>query len=156
MHPETPAAGKPLTGLFPGLDVERMLAGLRRAGAPYGIGFNAFETVANSRLALEASEFARDAGKYAEAHTRLFRAYFQEGLNIGEKQVLLELFKGLDLDVVQLNNALEDHLYTPRLQLARQKGQKYGVTGLPTFIINKTEKIVGAQSYAVFQQALRF
>lgn len=132
-----------------------MLDGLRRAGAPYGIGFNAFKTVANSRLALEASEFARDAGKYAEAHTRLFQAYFQEGLYIGDRQVLLELFKGLNLDVVQLNNALEDHLYTPRLQLARQKGQKYGVTGLPTFIINDKEKIVGAQSYAVFQQAIR-
>lgn len=73
--------------------------GMNRAGAPYGIQFNPIDVVANSRLALEASEFARDMGKFEEAHTRLFRAYFHEGENIGAKSTLLRLLGEIGLSV---------------------------------------------------------
>lgn len=131
-----------------------MLIPLQTAGAPYGITFN-FEVIINSRLALEAGEFAREKGKFEEAHTRLFQAYFSEGQNIGEKAVVLKLLKEIGVEESELNDALESHIYTPRLEQARQLAQKHDINVLPTFIFDGRQKIVGAQPYAVFQRALQ-
>lgn len=155
LHPETPAAGVLLKSVFPGLDEEKMLAGINKAGALYGVAFERIEVMANSRLALEASEFARDSGKFEEAHARLFRAYFQQGRNISEKNIILELCKELGLDQGKLGDALEKRIYSLRLEQTRERGKKYGVNGLPTFIVNGKGKIVGAQPYSVFQKALK-
>ncbi|MEW6771843.1 MAG: DsbA family protein [Bacillota bacterium] len=154
LHPETPPAGKPLASICPGPDADRVLQSLRAAGAPYGVGFNRIEIVVNSRLALEASEFARDRGRFAEIHTRLFQAYFQEGQNIGEKPVILRLLRELGLDENEFNAAHEQGLYLPRLQRARELGREYGITAVPTFVINGKERIIGAQAYRVFQRVL--
>lgn len=155
LHPETPPEGKPLRQLLPGYDPDKMTEGMNRAGAPYGIKFNPIEIVANSRLALEAGEFARDAGKFEEAHIRLFHAYFQEGENIGEKGTLLRLLGEIGLDKRSLSNALDYHVYSSRLSQAHEKALEYGITALPTFIINGKEKIVGAQRYDVFTRCLK-
>ena len=129
--------------------------GMNRAGAPYGVQFNPIVVVANSRLALEASELARDEGKFEEAHTRLFRAYFQEGENIGEKSTLLRLLSEIEINIHQLSDALDKHVYSNRLQQGLVKARKYGITAVPTFIVNGKEKIVGAQPYEVFQRCLK-
>lgn len=132
-----------------------MILGLNRAGEPYGIQFKPIDVVANSRLALEASEFARDAGKFEEAHTRLFRAYFQEGENIGQKSTLLRLLSEIGLNEHQLSDALDQRLYSARLQQGLVKAGKYGIKAVPTFIVNGNEKIVGAQPYEVFQRCIK-
>jgi len=132
-----------------------MIIGMNRSGAPYGIQFNPINVVANSRLALEASELARDVGKFEEAHTRLFRAYFQEGKNIGEKNTLLRLFSEIGLNEQQLSYVLDNHVYSARLEQSLVKARKYGITAVPTFIVNGKEKIVGAQPYEVFQRCLK-
>lgn len=129
--------------------------GMNRAGAPYGVQFNPIVVVANSRLALEASELARDEGKFEEAHTRLFRAYFQEGKNIGEKSELLRLFSEIGLNEQQLSDALDNHVYSARLDKSLVEARKYGITAVPTFIVNGKDKIVGAQPYEVFQRCLK-
>ena len=131
-----------------------MIEGMNRSGAPYGIHFNPIEVVANSRLALEASEFARDQGKFEEAHSRLFRAYFQEGENIGEINTLLRLLGEIGLNMHQLRDALDNHVYASRLQQGGVKSREYGVTAVPTFIVNGKERIVGAQPFEVFQRCL--
>lgn len=127
---------------------------MNRSGAPYGVHFKPIDVVANSHLALEASEFARDQGKFEDAHTRLFRAYFQEGENIGEINTLLRLLGEIGLNESQLRDALDKHIYSSRLQQGLVKAREYGVTAVPTFIVNGTERIVGAQPYDAFQRCL--
>lgn len=130
-----------------------MLESLRRAGEPYGIAFSPLRFLANTRLALEASEYAREKGKFAEMHTRLFEAYFLEGRNIGERQTILEIGRETGLNERELGNHLVNHTYFPRLQKARRLGQEYGVKGLPTFIFPGNQRIVGARSYETFREA---
>jgi len=127
---------------------------MNSAGSPYGVHFNPKDMVANSRLALEASEFARDAGKFEEAHSRLFRAYFQEGENIGEKNILLRLLGEIGLNTHQLSDALDRGVFSDRLKQSIVRANKYSITAVPTFIINGEDKIVGAQPYKVFKQCL--
>ena len=140
--------------MIPGLDPDAMAGRLNAAGAPYGIEFGRRETVANSRLALEAAEFARDHGRYDELHGQLFAAYFQEGRNIGELETVLQVAGGAGLDTAALRQALARGVYRERLDVAREQGRACQVTGLPTFILNGAAKIVGAQRYDVFAGAV--
>lgn len=144
-----------LRQMFPNFDPGNMIRNMNRAGAPYGITFNPFEVVANTRLALEASEFARDAGLFEQAHTRIFKAYFQEGKNIGDLETLLDLLGEIGLDRQLLSSALENRTYASRLQQVRERARKHDVTALPTFIIGGKDKLVGARPYDNFTRLLR-
>lgn len=154
LHPETPLDGVFLSKLIPGYDSLAMTQKLNTAGAPYGISFGARESVSNSRLALEASEFARDHGRFEELHNLIFRAYFQQGENIGALATLCSLSTEAGLDSRSLSLALENGVYRERVRSARDSGEKYMVTGLPTFIFNGVEKIVGAVPYDAFLKVL--
>lgn len=135
--------------------MEHMIAGLNKAGAAYGVQFNPFEVMPNTRLALAASEFARDNGKYDRFSDVLFKALFLEGQNIGQLQTVLACARKVGLDEKSLTQALTEEKYIPRLHKARELGKKYDVAGLPTFIINNNKKIVGAQPYQTFVHAIQ-
>ncbi len=154
LHPETPPEGIKLADAYPDLDVPKMIAGLNEAGAPYGIKFAKMELISNTRLALEASEFARDQGKYNELHKLLFEAYFVHGQDLGQMQTVLDAAKKAGLDIAALEKCLKEQVYTPRLAAAREKGQKYQIAGLPTFIINEQKKFVGIKPYQTFTAAI--
>jgi len=106
-------------------------------------------------MALEASEYARDAGCYDSFHDHIFRAYFTEARDIGDLDVLLELAQGEDLDTADLRVALQEGRYASRLNEARREGQQAGINAVPTFIINGEFRIVGAQSLDFFRDRLR-
>jgi predicted DsbA family dithiol-disulfide isomerase len=155
LHPETPAEGVMLNKLFSGFDPNAMVERLVRAGAPYGIGFNRLERLSNSRLALEASEFARDRGGFHQLHTAFFEAYFLEGRDIGSLATVMEVAGAAGLDTGALEAALHKGVYRERLAKARELGVKHQVAGLPTFIFNGAEKLVGAREYEAFTRTVK-
>ena len=154
LHPETPPAGRPMRQFIPNYDPGRMVLNMNLAGAIYGIVFNPIEVAANTRLALDAAEYARDAGLYEQAHERILRAYFYEGENISLKETLLRLLAEIGLDRQGLSEALEAGVYAERLRQGRQLAQEHAVTALPTFIISGRDKIVGARPYEQFTKLL--
>ena len=125
---------------------------LRQYGREFGIVFGDPVLLSNSRLTLEASEYARDMGKHKEFHEYMFHAYFTETLDIGSLRVISSIAAKCDIDVTDLMNALKDGRYGSRLAEARKEGKKISLTGVPTFIINEKYKIVGAQPVAVFKE----
>lgn len=143
-----------LEKLFPDLDTQAMLGRLRKAGAPYGINFNEMKKISNSKLALEASEFAREHGKFEEFHDNVFQAYFLNGKDIGEIKTILDIAGETGLAPTDLEKSLQEGVYTPRLVKSRELGGEFQVTGLPAFIINGKKKIVGAQQYEAFTRAI--
>src|SRR5258706_11134072 len=57
-----------------------------------GLAMKPPSVLTNSRLALVAAEFARDSGADHEAfEERVYRAYFNEGANIGDRETGLQL-----------------------------------------------------------------
>jgi predicted DsbA family dithiol-disulfide isomerase len=155
IHPETPAEGVLLADKFKGANMDAMYDNLRHAGAPYGIEFGKMTKLSNSRMALEASEFARDHGKYDEFHGAIFHAYFTEARDIGSAEVVLGVAKQVGLDTDELQKALADGRYLPRLQEAQEEAYQYGISGTPTFIINGRYKVYGAQPLDAFRNALQ-
>lgn len=154
IHPDTPAQGVLLTEKFKGMNLSDSRENLRRAGAPYGIEFGAYTLLANSRLAIEASEFAKDQGQFPAFHEKVFYTTFTEARNIGDINVLLDIAQEVGLNRDELREALETGRYRERLEQAQEEAMRYGVSGTPTFIINDKYRVVGAQPLEAFRNAL--
>ena len=101
-----------------------------------------------------ASEFARDKRQYDSFHENIFHAYFTEGLDIGNLDIIAAIAEKSGLDNKEILNAVKDGRYVSRLDDARKEAQLIGLTGVPTFIINNKHKIVGAQPIETFRDFL--
>ena len=127
---------------------------LRRRGNEFGIVFGDLVVLSNSRLSLEASEYARDMGKHEQFHERIFHAFFTEAMDIGDAKKLCDLAAECGLDGIDMMHALKDRRYKSRLDEAKEEGMMIQLTGVPTFIVNNKHKIVGAQPVEVFTDLL--
>ena len=147
--------GTPLATKFRPEDINRMQQHLRSMGAPLGITFSDRARLSNSRLALQAAEYARENGKFAPFHEAVFHAYFALGLDIGDPEVVSQLGLDVGLDIEEMGKALQEGKYLPVLKKAQDVASSSGVTGVPTFLIGGKKSIVGAQPLDVFRSALR-
>ncbi len=132
----------------------KMYDHLRQRGREFGIVFGNHTLLSNSRIALGASEYARDMGMFDGFHENMFRAYFTEALDIGNLDVVSSVAKGNGLDADSMMAAIQDGRYRTRLDEARREGRMLNLTGVPTFIINGKYKIVGAQPLDVFKEVI--
>jgi len=155
IHPDTPLRGRPLTELFRKADIDRMMKHLRDMGASFGITFADRTFLSNSRPALIAAELARERGRFQPVHESIFSAYFSQGLDIGDADVLSDILRNAGIDAAILKNAIHDRTYASRLLQAQQEAVQAGVTGVPTFVINAKSTIVGAQPVDVFRKVLQ-
>jgi predicted DsbA family dithiol-disulfide isomerase len=157
IHPEWPAEGVPASEYRRGMDPESrrmMWARIAGLGQAVGLEMRSPEILANSRLALEATEFALENG-HAEAFERyVYEAYFKQGGNISKPQVLSEIAEALGLDSSGLMAALESNHYSARLRTNAELAHELGVDGVPTFFVGNYP-MVGAQSEEVMRQILR-
>ena len=154
LHPETPPQGMLLAERFKGRDLTPFYEQLNNRGKELSIVFNTHELLSNSRLALMASEYARDVGAYEAFHENMFHAYFTEGLDIGSPDVIAAVAAKSGLDGKEMLAAAGDGRYESRLDEARREGESLSLTGIPLFIVNDKYKIVGAQPLNVFRDFL--
>ncbi len=155
IHPETPPEGIPLVKMFPRADVAAMTGSLNSMGAPFGLTFRKIVNIANSRMSLEAGEFAKAQGRFEQFHHAVFQAYFSHGKDIGHIEVLKQIGKEAGLDADALGTALRTGTYRRVLEEAKEDAARIGITAAPTFILNGKDRIVGAQSLEVFRERLR-
>ena len=80
-----------LSERFRGYDLSSFYDQLRARGKEVGVVFGNLTVLSNSRLALMASEYARDLGQYDSFYKNIFHAYFTEGLDIGKVDVIADV-----------------------------------------------------------------
>jgi predicted DsbA family dithiol-disulfide isomerase len=154
LHPETPPAGVLLSERFKGYDLSSFYEQLNARGLEVGIVFGNRTLLSNSKSALMASEFARDLGRYDAFHENIFRAYFTDGMDIGNLDVIAAVAGKSGLEEKEIRGAVVDGRYLSHLNEAKKEGQLINLTGVPTFIIGNKYKIVGAQPIDVFRNLL--
>lgn len=143
-----------LSERFKGYDLSSFYEQLRARGKEVGVVFGTHTLLSNSRLALMASEYARDLGKYDSFHENMFRAYFTEGRDIGKMDVIADIAVKSGLDKKEMLSAFHDGRYASRLNEARKEASLIGLTGIPLFIINNKHQITGAQPIETFRELL--
>jgi predicted DsbA family dithiol-disulfide isomerase len=160
LRPGTPAEGMPMERVMGrGRYTSGYLAYLGDAAARAGIHMKPRTVLPNSRPALEAAEFARKAGRFEPLHRALFRAYFEDGQDIGDEGVLTRLAGECDLDSDGLTAALRERRYEKLVDEKVRWAYEQNLGGVPAFIFYPPGSprdgdgfvLVGAQEYDVFQ-----
>jgi predicted DsbA family dithiol-disulfide isomerase len=155
LHPETPVEGISLARRFSAQRAEQLYENIRTRGAELGLAFGLPTLLSNSRLALEAGEYARDMGRYELYHERMFRAYFTELQDIGALDVVSAVASESGLDAAGLREVLRDRRYAKRLEEVREDADSRFISGVPTFIVNDRRQIIGAQPLDIFEDLFR-
>lgn len=118
------------------------------------IDFAAIKRTPNTLNAHRLIHWAGQEGVQTAVVSRLFVAYFKEGLDIGDSEILADIAKstGMDRDVtlrLLLGNGDADDI---RGRDAHSR--KMGVTGVPTFIVANQHVLTGAQPADVWSKVI--
>ena len=155
LHPETPAEGVSLDVMFKGREADaearqtRMQGLMEAEGLPYGQRTHTY----NSRLAQELGKWADTQPGGEAIHDLLYRAYFVDGLNIGDVDVLIGLAQSIGLSGEEACAVLDDRGFKDQVDADWEKSRQSGVTGVPTFV-SGGYGVVGAQPYEALAQLM--
>lgn len=106
----------------------------------------------NSVLAANAAEAAGEQGRYWLMYDKLF----ENQKTWGEQQkpqseLFLKYAQELNLDTDEIKSAMDDNIYSKKINSDKQEGIALGVDATPTFFING-EKITGVIPYDEFKK----
>lgn len=153
LHPEYPPEGIPYEQLRAryGPAAE---AGVRRMIEEAGLPMAARTIVPSSHKALVLAELARDRGVHAELHPRLFHAYWAEGRDIGDTEVLVEEARAVGLGEEEARAAIEGDRNWDRVEASTQGMYELGAGGVPAWLVDDRLLVPGAQPHEVFERVL--
>ncbi|WP_323149450.1 DsbA family oxidoreductase [Pseudomonas oryzihabitans] len=130
--------------------------------AEYGMVLRLPPVQPRSRLALEAAEFARDHDRFDAFHLAVFQAFFEEGRDIGDLEVLLDLARRNGLDSEALKASLTRGEHTDVVLHAEDRAEALGITAVPTLLlrsarapIEEAQALDGAVPFAQLAAAVR-
>jgi len=127
---------------------------LRQMANAYGMGFTSTKRIYNTRLAHEATEYAREHGKANEFHRVVFRQVYAEGQDISKWEVLRSAAEEVGLNPEEIQQDVDRGKYTVEVADQVQEAYQIGISGVPTYVINDKYALVGVQPYEVFKRAL--
>ncbi|MDQ3005396.1 MAG: DsbA family oxidoreductase [Chloroflexota bacterium] len=152
---DTPPEGKDLPEYVKQARVNGSEERLRSIASQYDMEFVPTKRIYNTRLAHEATEYAREhGGKGNEFHHVVFRKVYAEGQDISKWDVLRSAAEEVGLNADEMQQQVESGKYTSNVEDQVRWAYQIGVTGVPTYVINDRYAIVGAQPYEVFKSAL--
>lgn len=129
---------------------------LTRLGAEVGLAF-AFDKIKRSPNTLDAHRlirWANAAGVQAKVVDRLFKAYFVEGRDIGDRGVLVDVARECGLDAGLVAKLLAEGADADLVRDEIAQAQAIGVTGVPFFIFASRIGLPGAQDPSVLLSAM--
>lgn len=118
--------------------------------------FDAIEIAPNT---LDAHRLIHWAGEIsAELQDRvvgeLFSMYFEQGLDIGSHEILVEAAEDTGMEYTIIETLLADDTDKQTVQTQIETASQMGVTGVPCFIIDQKYAVMGAQSAEALADAI--
>jgi predicted DsbA family dithiol-disulfide isomerase len=130
---------------------DSVVATAKKAGLDYNFDK---AVIANSFNAHRMIQLAKTKGLSDAAEERLFYAYFTEGKNVGNSDVLIELGKDIGLTEAEVQTALTDDTYAYKVRQNVEEAQQLGVRGVPFFVFDRKYAVSGAQPPQAFLETL--
>lgn len=118
-------------------EVAYMRLDVVRCAKAQGLELRLPEDIIQGRLAALASTFALRAGRGEDFVRAAARAYWAEGRDIDDAQVLIEVAESVGLDRKEFVYSLTDRRFEGILRTNRREARELGVFGVPTFVIDK-------------------
>jgi len=129
---------------------------LVEAGNELGVPFN-FDAITRTPNTLDAHRLIRWAHTVERQHEtaeRLFMAYWNEGLDVSDRDVLAKCAGESGINAQQIRELLDSEQDVEETKAEIQHATNIGVTGVPTFIFAQSYALVGAQSPEVLADAI--
>ncbi|MEI8179334.1 DsbA family oxidoreductase [Aestuariivirga sp.] len=129
---------------------------LIEAGKEMGIPFN-FDLITrtpNTRDAHRLIRWAHTVERQTEMVERLFVAYWSEGKDLGDRDVLAHCAGDAGINAQQIRELLDTDQDVAETKTEIEHATNIGVTGVPTFILAQSYALVGAQSPDVLVDAI--
>ena len=150
LHEGTPENGEDMNRNHPG--TPQTIAYINQQGEKYGLNLCDLPILANTKKALIVGEYAKEQGKGNEYVHAMWKAYMVDGKNISLIPEIENAAQTVGISAQEVKNALEDSRYAESLQKNMKAGWSYGLSSVPTFIINDEYKVTGAQQPEVFAE----
>jgi predicted DsbA family dithiol-disulfide isomerase len=97
---------------------------------------------------------ARGEGLHGDVHHRLFTAYWSEGRDIGDLDVLTEVATEAGLDPQTTRATLESDEVVDRVREASEAAQKIGVNAVPAWLFDRQLLVLGAQPHEILDNVM--
>src|SRR5690554_1564485 len=135
--------------------VQGMLENVTRMAEQAGLEYHLDKSImANSKKAHQLIQFAKTKNLGSEMEEQLFKAFFTDGKNIADTEVLTQLGKEIGLDEDELQTAFTDEQYQYQMAQDIQEARNIGVQGVPFFVFDRKYGISGAQPPQAFAETL--
>jgi predicted DsbA family dithiol-disulfide isomerase len=162
LNPGMPAEGMPRAeyrrAKFGSLERGRQLdARVAAEGRSEGIDFalERIERTPNTFAAHQLIDLAQQAGAGAAVVDALFRAYFEEARDVGDREVLLGIAASAGLARAQVEARWSDAAEARRVAELEDSMKALGIGGVPTFILGRKFGVSGAQPAEALAAAMR-
>ncbi len=120
-----------------------------------GLFYDLDSAVINNTLnAHRLSHLAARYGLQNEIEEALFAAYFIQGQDVGDFKVLIEIGVAAGLKETDIKKMYETDEFREEVEADQYMAKTMGVQGVPFYVFNNKYAVSGAQSVAVFKQAL--
>ena len=86
---------------------------------------------------------------------RLYKAYFAEGVDVGDQEVLVKLGTEAGLDAADIRAMLEGKDYSEQVSLDERQAQMNRISSVPCFIIEDTVSVPGAMPKEQFMEVIK-
>jgi predicted DsbA family dithiol-disulfide isomerase len=111
-----------------------------------------------TRRAHETAAFAKARDRFDAVDRSLFRAFFEDGLDINNEGVLVKIVSEAGLDGDALRRALDIGEFAPVVQADLVLAAHLGISSVPTMVVadqsGRAEAVVGAVPYEMFEAAI--
>ncbi|MDP5066805.1 MAG: DsbA family oxidoreductase [Crocinitomicaceae bacterium] len=135
--------------------IEAMNHSIVSQGQEYGLDFQMQQIkVANTIKAHLLLHEAHEQGLQWACKMRLLKAYFSEGKNIDNLEVLQQLAAEIGMKTDHLDLAILGGKHSRAFTQDLQEAQELGLRGVPYFIFDRKVAIYGAREVEAFEQAL--
>ena len=129
---------------------------MKQTGREVGIdfAFDRMQRTPNTRLAHRLIWEAGRQGRQNEIVNLLFKAYFEDALDIGNAEVLTKLAVEAGLEAAAVARALSDQESLDAVVELENQGRATGIQGVPFFILLGKYGVSGAQPPEFWREAL--
>lgn len=133
-------------------EMNRQVSGAAEAA---GLEFNLDAVIpSNTMDAHRLIKMAEAEGKDGEALEHLYHAYFTEGRNVADAEVLLDIAETLGMDRGTVEQKLASNDYKEAVISDQNEATRLGAQGVPFFVINRKYGVSGAQPPEAFLEAV--
>ena len=136
--------------------VEAMDARLVGEAKKEGLDFRLAESQGGNTFdAHRLIHFAGESGRAGDMKERLMKAYFTEGVAIGERGELVRLAVEVGFDEADVKGMLSSDQFANEVRADEARARAFGISGVPFFAIDERYGVSGAQPTDVLLDALR-